>query len=149
MQILAITLQFLERRVHFQKSVINWLFMLIKNHFDNAKAFINRIEQIAVACFALAQRCFGLWRIDWFGDIAFPNRLTRRTALRTFNLIARCRNVLHYRIHWEVVCAFHVDRLRARFNSGSRHRSAKCCAQVCWVRTYFSGESRQWSLRET
>jgi len=43
-----------EGRIHFQKPVIDRLVAFIKQHFDDAKAFINGTEQGSIPLFALA-----------------------------------------------------------------------------------------------
>src|SRR6266478_201670 len=50
------TCLFLKRRIDFQEAIINRIIVSVKQHFDGAKPFVNRIEQRAVLFFRLAQR---------------------------------------------------------------------------------------------
>ena len=49
----------LERRVHFQEAVVVRSVLLVEDHFDNAVAFVHRLEQRTEAGFALPQRFLG------------------------------------------------------------------------------------------
>ncbi len=49
--------------VDFQETVIDGCVILIKQHLDNAKAFINRLKQRPVAFLAFPQGGFGLFAI--------------------------------------------------------------------------------------
>jgi hypothetical protein len=62
-----------ERRVHFQKPVIDGLVVFIKQHFDDAKAFINRTKQGSILFLALAQRLLGLFPRRDIADVALDD----------------------------------------------------------------------------
>src|SRR5437899_4154357 len=44
-----------KRRADLQKTIIDWLFVLVKQDFNRAKTLVNRFEQHAVILFRLAQ----------------------------------------------------------------------------------------------
>ena len=71
--------QFLEGRVNFQIAVIDRLSLCVVNHLDRAKAFIHRIEQIAVALFGFAHRRFGLLEL---GDVGATSDVAAELVFR-------------------------------------------------------------------
>src|SRR5712672_1207901 len=67
--ILASRLPF-KRRVDLQKTIIDRLFVLVKQNFNRAKTLVNRVEQHAVILFRLAQFHLGALALDELTDLA-------------------------------------------------------------------------------
>src|SRR6266850_4275460 len=59
-----------KRRADLQKTIIDRLFVLVKQNFNRAKTLVNRFEQHAVILFRLAQFRLGALALDELTDLA-------------------------------------------------------------------------------
>src|SRR6202048_510025 len=72
-----------KRRADFQKTIIDRLFVLVKQNFDRANTLVNRFEQHAVILFRLAQLHLGalaLSQIEHKGDALVAGSVESRRA---------------------------------------------------------------------
>ena len=71
--------QYDESRIHFQKTPVDWLVFSIKDHFDDAIAFVHKIEQTAIALFAASHGLLGLLAV---GDVDVGGEGLDRLAIQ-------------------------------------------------------------------